>query len=119
MNITIRAALAAAFLSCACATSAFATGAIAVNDEQGMAADEAGYGVGYGSSKKEAQQNAIKECKSAGNDNCKVALTFEQCGAYAGDKVNYSTGIGSSEKGAQKAALDECPNCKLVVSDCQ
>jgi hypothetical protein len=106
-------------LTCAFSASAFATGAIAVNDEQGMAADEAGYAVGYGTSKKEASANAIRECKSAGNEACKVMLTFEQCGAYVGDKVNYAIGIGATEKAAQKAALDECPNCKLVVSDCQ
>jgi hypothetical protein len=119
MNTKIRAALAAALLSCVYATSALATGAIAVNDEQGMAADEAGYAVGYGSTKKEAEKHAVKECKAAGNDTCKVAVWFEQCGAYAGDRVNYGIGYGATQKAAESMALKDCPNCKIVVSDCQ
>ena len=118
MRIAIRAALAAVTLSFACATSAFAAGAIAVNDSQGTAADEAGYAVGYGGSKKEASANAVKECKSVGNESCEVVLTFEQCGAYVGNKASYGTGVGSTEKAAQKAALEMCPECKLIVSDC-
>lgn len=105
-------------LSCAYTTTAFATGAIAVNDEQGMAAEDAGYGLGYGGSKKEASANAIRECRSAGNDSCEVVLTFEQCGAYIGNKAYYATGLGPTEAAAQKAAKAECPECKLIVSDC-
>lgn len=101
------------------AGTAFAAGAIAVNDEQGMSAAEAGYGLGYGTTDAEASENAVNECKSAGNDTCKVVLNFEQCGAYAGDKVKYATGVGETEKAAEAAAIGACPNCKLVVADCQ
>jgi len=118
MKSVIRVALTAAALSFAYVSFASATGAIAVNDDQGTAAEDAGYGVGYGSSKKEASSNALKECKSAGNDQCKVMLTFEQCGAYVGNKAFYGTGIGSTEAAAQKAAKADCPDCKLIVSDC-
>jgi dsRNA-specific ribonuclease len=115
----MRAAFAAAILSCALSTSAFAFGAIAVDDEQGMAADEAGWGVGWGSSRSEAERNAMKECRSAGNESCKVAVWFEQCGAYVGDRVNFAIGYGSTKKAAESMAFKDCPNCKLVVSDCQ
>jgi hypothetical protein len=89
-----------------------------VNDTSGTAAEDAGYAVGYGGSKKEASSNAIKECKAAGNAACEVMLTFEQCGAYVGNKASYATGVGSTEAAAQKAAKAECPECKLIVSDC-
>lgn len=101
------------------ATSALAFGAIAVNDSQGTAADEAGYGVGWGSTQKEAESNAMKTCKAAGNDSCEVAVWFEQCGAYAGDRVNYGIGYGATKKVAESKALEDCPNCKIIVSDCQ
>ncbi len=100
-------------------SSALAFGAIAVNDTKGMAADEAGYGMGWGSTRKEAERDAVKNCKDAGNDDCTVAVWFETCGAYAGDRVNFGIGYGSTLKKAEKMALEDCPNCKLVVSDCQ
>lgn len=119
MKKNIRAALAAALISCAFASSALAFGAIAVDDQQGLSAGEAGYGVGWGSSRAEAEHNAVKECRSAGNDSCKSAVWFEQCGAYVGDRVNYGIGYGSSKREAERMALDNCPHCKIVVSDCQ
>lgn len=118
MRKTIMSAVAVSFLLAIGTTSVFATGAIAVNDSSGTSAEDAGYAVGYGSTKKEASAAAIKECKSAGNSSCEVMLTFEQCGAYVGNKASYGTGIGKSEKEAQKAAMAECPECKLIVSDC-
>ena len=119
MRRSIITALTISLLVAANATSAFAFGAIAVNDEQGMSAEEAGYGLGWGSTQKEAESNAVKECKSVGNDECKVAVWFEQCGAYAGDRVNYGIGYGESKQVAEKMALESCPNCKIIVSDCQ
>lgn len=100
-------------------TSALAFGAIAVNDGQGVAADEAGYGVGWGSSRKAAERAAINTCHSAGNRTCEVAVWFERCGAYAGDRVNYGIGYGKTKRIAEQMALKDCPNCKLIVSDCQ
>jgi hypothetical protein len=52
-------------------TSALASGAIAVNDGMGTAAVE------------------------ADNDECKVAVSFEQCGAYVGDRVHVGAGLAS------------------------
>jgi len=118
MRSNLKVAFAAAVIACAYSTSAFATGAIAVNDAQGMSAEDAGYAVGYGGSEKEASANAVKECKAAGNDNCEVMLTFEQCGAYIGNKAYYATGVGATEAAAIKAAKDDCPDCKLIVADC-
>lgn len=100
-------------------TSAFAFGAIAVNDSQGTSAEEAGYGVGWGSSKREAERNAIKTCNKVGNDSCEVAVWFEQCGAYAGNRVHYGIGYGETKRAAEKMALQDCPNCKVIVSDCE
>lgn len=119
MRKSIVTALTISLLFATSATSALAFGAIAVNDEQGMSAEEAGYGLGWGSTQKEAEANAVNECKSVGNDNCKVAVWFEQCGAYAGDRVNYGIGYGESKQVAEKMALESCPNCKIIVSDCQ
>jgi hypothetical protein len=119
MRKSIITALTISLLVTASATSALAFGAIAVNDEQGMSAEEAGYGLGWGSTQKEAESNAVKECKSVGNDNCKVAVWFEQCGAYAGDRVNYGIGYGESKQVAENMALESCPNCKIIVSECQ
>jgi hypothetical protein len=101
------------------ATSALAAGAIAVNDGMGTAADEVGYGVGWGADQKAASDDAIKQCTEAGNDTCKVAVTFEQCGAYAGDRVHVGAGFGDTKEAAEKMALEKCPNCKVIVSECQ
>jgi hypothetical protein len=101
------------------ASSAFAFGAIAVNDSRGTAASEAGYGVGWGESRKEAERNAVKECRSAGNDQCEVAVWFERCGAYAGDRVNYGIGYGETIRTAERMALKDCAHCQIIVSDCQ
>jgi hypothetical protein len=101
------------------ATSVFAFGAIAVNDEQGVSAEEAGYGVGWGASRKEAERNAVQTCREAGNDACEVAVWFEQCGAYVGDRVNYGIGYGKTKQAAEEMALEDCPNCKIIVSGCQ
>lgn len=103
----------------ATATSALATGAIAVNDALGTSADEVGYATGYGANQSEAEANAIKECKAAGNDDCKSVVWFEQCGAYVGNRAKSAAGFGETKEAAEKMAMDKCPDCKLVVSECQ
>lgn len=100
-------------------TSAFATGAIAVNDGLGTAAEDVGYATGYGANQPEAEANAIKECKGAGNDQCKVVVWFEQCGAYVGDRAKSAARFGETKEAAEKMAMDKCPDCKLIVSECQ
>ena len=101
------------------ATSALATGAIAVNDGLGTAAEDVGYATGYGANQSEAEANAIKECKGAGNEECKVVVWFEQCGAYVGDRAKSAAGFGETKDAAEKMAMDKCPDCKLIVSECQ
>lgn len=100
-------------------SSAFAFGAIAVNDGLGTSAEEVGYAVGWGATQKEAEANAVKDCLAAGNEQCKVAVWFEQCGAYVGDRVHVGAGFGATQDAAEKMALEKCPNCKVIVSDCQ
>jgi len=100
-------------------TSALAFGAIAVNDEQGTAAEDVGYGVGWGSTRKEAEKVAMSTCREAGNESCEIAVWFETCGAYVGDRVNYGIGYGTTKSAAEKMALKDCPNCKVIVSECQ
>lgn len=99
--------------------SVFAIGAIAVDDEEGQ--DEPGYGFVTGAdSKEEARKGAMKQCKEAGNNNCKVVAWFEACGAYAASKKYYGVGWGASKPKAEKMALDKCGGgCKVVVSDCE
>lgn len=119
MRKRIFAALTASIFLTIGATSALATGAIAVNDALGTSAEEVGYGVGWGANQKEAEENAVKECKSAGNDQCKVAVWFEKCGAYVGDRVHVGAGFGDTKEAAEKVALEKCPDCKVIVSECQ
>ncbi|MBO9098386.1 MULTISPECIES: DUF4189 domain-containing protein [unclassified Rhizobium] len=101
------------------ASTAFAFGAFAVNDSKGTSASDVGYGTGWGSTRKEAERDAMKSCKEAGNDSCEIAVWFETCGAYVGDKVNYGIGYGDTKREAEKKALQDCPNCRVIVSDCQ
>lgn len=99
--------------------SAFAFGAIAVDDEVGDA--EPGYGIAVGmDSEAAAKKAALANCKSSGNANCKVAGWFKGCGAYASSKKYSGVGWGKTEAIAKAAALDKCGsgNCKIHVSEC-
>lgn len=119
MRKGIIAALTVSLFMTVSVTSALATGAIAVNDGMGTSAEEVGYGVGWGADQKAAEADAIKQCTEAGNDTCKVAVWFEQCGAYVGDRVHVGAGFGETKEAAEKMALEKCPNCKVIVSECQ
>jgi Domain of unknown function (DUF4189) len=103
-----------------CMSSAFAVGAIAVDDEEGE--DEPGYGFSSGhDTKEEASKAAMRECKKAGNTACKVVVWFETCGAYAASKKYYGVGWGSNAAKASQMALDKCGNraCKIKISECE
>lgn len=103
----------------ASAGNSFAAGAIAVDDEAGAKASDVGYGIGSGSTREEAAAIAMSECKKSGNANCKVAVRYDKCGAYAASTEHSGTGWGSSESAAKANALEACgAGCKLVVSDC-
>lgn len=100
--------------------SVFAIGAIAVDDEQGETAP--GYGVVTDmDTKAQATAGALKECRAAGNKNCKVAVWFETCGAYAGSSKYFGIGYGKTQKAAESAALNDCAKsaCKVLVSECE
>lgn len=99
--------------------SAFAIGAIAVDDEEGE--DEPGYGfvTGY-DSKDAARKDAIKECKASGNANCKLVAWFETCGAYAASNKYYGAGWGSTKQKAEAMALEKCSGkCRVLISECE
>ena len=77
--------------------SAFAIGAIAVDDSVGE--NDPGYGFVTGEdSEAAAKAGAMKQCKSSGNDNCKVVVWFKTCGAYASSKKYYGYGFGAIPK---------------------
>jgi hypothetical protein len=101
-------------------TWSWAAGAIAVDDDDET--EEAGYGmvVGY-DTREEAAKEALKECKSQGNSDCRVVARFDTCGAYAASQQYYGVGWGSTEAKAKTMALSKCAqkSCKVVVSDCE
>ena len=101
-------------------SSAYAAGAIAVDDEEGD--DEPGYGISIGAdSREEAGRDALKNCKKSGNTSCKVVVRFDKCGAYAASRKYYGIGYGSSLRKAENMAVEACgnSNCKVLVSDCE
>ena len=98
----------------------FATGAIAVDDEEGD--EEPGYGLVTGhADKAAASKAALAECKKAGNNSCKVVVWFDKCGAYAASKKYYGVGWGSTEAAASKMAKDKCGNkaCEVKLVECE
>jgi hypothetical protein len=98
---------------------AMATGAIAVDDQEGDT--EPGYGISSGQADKAAAQRvALSECKKAGNKSCKVVVWFEGCGAYAASSKYFGVGYGKTQAIAEKKALAECgkSSCEVKVSDC-
>jgi Domain of unknown function (DUF4189) len=112
-----------AFLAIALAfvpASAFAWGAIAVDDKAGQSAEDAGYGFVTGEKNEAAaSRGAMKECR-AQNKACKVVITFETCGAYASSGRRWGAGEGVTEGAARRKSLVNCGNeaCKVVVAEC-
>lgn len=101
---------------------AHAVGAIAVDDVEGDTAATVGYNVvgGY-DSESEAKAAALKECRAAGNKNCKIGVWYTRCGAYASSKNSTGYGTGGSKQVAIDKALDGCDDksCKIVIADCE
>jgi hypothetical protein len=93
---------------------------IAVDDDTGTKGGDAGYGVGTGGSKGQAEFQAMKACKDEGNTNCKVAVSYQTCGAYASSTHHAGIGTGPSKDAASAAAMNGCGKgmCKVVVSEC-
>lgn len=103
-----------------CANQVMAYGAIAVSDDVGDNAKDAGVGYGVGDTQKAAENDAMKECSSI-NKGCILVLAYKECGAYASSKDHSGTGIGSTEDAAKKAAKDQCgdDDCRVAASDCR
>ncbi len=99
--------------------SAFAIGAIAVDDSVGETDPAYGFSTGY-DTEAEAKKAAMKFCNENG-DNCKVVGWFKTCGAYASSKKYYGYGYGSTKSKATAAALDMCgqKSCNVVVAECE
>jgi hypothetical protein len=119
-NGHLRALLLGATLTVAPLGAAWATGAIAVDDQPGQKPSDAGYGIAFGDSKESAEKAALAKCNSMGNSSCKVVVWFEKCGAYASSNEKYGIGWAATEDDAKSKALDQCGNgqCRLVASDC-
>jgi hypothetical protein len=114
------AALLAASSCIALTQSAFAAGAIAVDDEEGLDADDIGYGWATGATRDEAGRNALAECRSQRNNRgCKVVVRFDTCGAYVVSHRHWGVGWGESKRSAEDRAYDQCgPDCHVVISEC-
>lgn len=93
-------------------------GAIAVDDERGER--DPAYGVGGGASRGEAERNAMKFCRENSKRKCEVAVTYQQCGAYASSRNYSGTATGATEQAVRQGALSECGQrtCKVIVADC-
>jgi hypothetical protein len=101
--------------------SVFAVGAIAVDDEQGDKASDAGYYIATGeSSEAAAKKAAMKGCRDLGLKNCKIGVWFTKCGAYASSRENYGYGTGKTKQAATESAIDGCgqKSCKVVAAEC-
>ena len=105
---------------CAMASSfAFAAGAIAVDDDEGSM--DTGYGLVTGASSRDvAGAEAMKLCKKAGNNDCKIVARFDTCGAYAASKTHYGAGWGGTLDKAKSMAMDKCEgSCKVLIAQCE
>ena len=107
-------------ISLAVSGTASAAGAIAVIDDKGDTAKDVGYAVGRGDTQDKAAKDAFAECKKADMKGCKIAVKYDECGAYASSKERFGIGDGSTEAEAKKTALKNCGNtsCRIVISDC-
>jgi uncharacterized protein DUF4189 len=115
------AALAALLTSVSLSTTAFAHGAIAIDDDQQTEA-QTGYGFAEGRvSPEDAERAAMWDCHEFGNDHCRVAMRFEQCGAYAASAQHQGYGQGSTKAIAMKNALAMCrdKSCNVVIAKCE
>ena len=114
--------LAVAAMSSMVAGAAYGWGAIAVDDDPGLAHSEVGYGiVTKAPSQQTASSDAVEVCTSEGNAGCQLVLTFQNCGAYAASKVAFGTGTAATQSDAERRAMSDCGDkeCKVVISDCE
>jgi len=94
---------------------ALASGAIAVDEEYGAV-----FGTASGQSTTwDAGRTALAKCVDTGSQNCKVAVRYEQCGAYVASWRFSAVGTGATKAEAIKAAMKGCTECKVVVAECE
>ena len=108
-----------AFLSTPTLASEFKWGALAIDTEKAEA--EPFYGVGGGDTEQQASDNALSFCKEDGAKECRVLVTYQQCGALAvTGKGDFGWGMAPTKEDAEKQSLLGCKSaeCKVVVSDC-
>jgi Domain of unknown function (DUF4189) len=99
--------------------TAFALGAIAVDDSYEDDDIGFGYSTGY-ESDATASAGALEECKKADNANCKVVLVYKTCGALATLKRKFGAAEGATKQAAEQAAMKACgPACKVMASECE
>ncbi|MBS4098049.1 MAG: DUF4189 domain-containing protein [Sulfuricella sp.] len=108
-------------LTFAAPLSAFAVGAIAVDDMAGDKPGDVGYYVAAGEKTKEAvKKAALKGCKDLGLKNCRIGVWYSTCGAYATSIVANAYGIGKTKEAASNAALKSCGKaCEIVAAECE
>lgn len=118
LKVVRAAAIAAAFVFPA---AALAAGAIAVDDVEGMEHHETGFGTSVNEhNADEAAGEAMRQCRSTGNQNCRVVLRFNGCGAYAVSHSHFGVGKGRTRRAAEKDALEGCgAGCRVAVSECE
>lgn len=100
--------------------SAFAVGAIAVDDHVGETDPYYGFSIGEGS-QRAAENSAVGYCRRAGGRNCKAIVWFETCGAYAASRKYYGYGYGATKAKATADALQMCGrnSCQVIVAECE
>ena len=100
------------------AASAAGWSAIAVDFRNDMSTTP--YGVGRGASPAEAGTAALAFCAKASGTNCKVVVSYTNCGAFAAGKNSVGYGMANAKTAAESKALGGCfgGNCRIVVSDC-
>ena len=79
------------------------------------------YGVGGADTEEEASSIAMDFCVEAEGVSCKVAVTYEHCGALAvSGRGEAGWGKSDSKEGAEEQAMQACAAdaCEVVVSDC-
>ncbi len=99
--------------------SAFAYGAIAVDDDVSMREPAYGFSINQ-PSRQEAERVALNYCRKYG-ENCRSVVWFETCGAYAASAKHYGYGWGANKAKATNDALTMCGSnsCKVIVAECQ
>lgn len=102
------------------ASSAYAIGAIAIDDQAGDKETGYGWATGY-DTKEQAFAAALAECKKSGNSGCQSKVWFKECGAYASNKDYYGIGWGTSKEVAEQKAMSQCghSDCEIRVSACE